>query len=484
MMRHMSEGPGQQPPQEPRNQASDGPREVLEGRVIPSRTSDPRRGFAGPPQQERSPQEQGAQGAQPPAAGGGAPESPYSFRPGAPGAAGAAGAPGSGGQTGPGGQGGQGFQGAGPAGPAAPAAAQGGPAAPGPQGGGYGFPQQQPAQPQPQSQPQAPAAGQGPAAPGTPQQGGYGFPQQQQPGAAPGAAQGGYGFPRPQQTGGPGAGPAAPPANGPAAGADAPGTPDWSALAEEQASGAQRRRKVMMLVGGAVAVAVIAGGVATAVVVSGHHSDHPIADPSGSTGSTGRQSLPPEPSFSSVAPPSPENPLDFISSAAKDKAPLSAASLFPGKTFVLAGRTYTKTNIASTSSCAAAAGGQLSGSLAANGCTKMLRATYTNGAIAVTVGVAVFADKAHATKVHSVAQYVRPLNGGGIADFCHAVACQMTSNSVGRYAYFAISGFKNGKTLTASNTTGAQAANDASDFAFQRIVQRGRDAAQAQANSQ
>ncbi|WP_202235534.1 hypothetical protein [Actinacidiphila reveromycinica] len=242
---------------------------------------------------------------------------------------------------------------------------------------------------------------------------------------------------------------------------------------------------MMMLVGGAVAVAVIAGGVATAVVVSGKGSDHTIADPSASASGSGSQKpLPPEPSFSSVAPPSPANPLDFISSAAKDKAPLSPASLFPGKQFVLGGRTYAKTTTSSTTACSAAAGGQLSGALAADGCTEMLRATYTNGAIAVTIGVAVFADASHATKVHSVAQYVRPLNGGGIADFCHAVACQMTSNSVGRYAYFAIAGFKNGTTLTSDNTTGAQAANDASDFAFQRIVQRGRDAAQAQANSQ
>jgi hypothetical protein len=60
----------------------------------------------------------------------------------------------------------------------------------------------------------------------------------------------------------------------------------------------------------------------------------------------------------------------------------------------------------------------------------------------------------------------------------------MTSNSVGRYAYFAIAGYKNGQTLTSGNTTGAQAANDVSDLAFQQIVQRGRDAAQAQANGQ
>lgn len=241
----------------------------------------------------------------------------------------------------------------------------------------------------------------------------------------------------------------------------------------------------MMLVGGIVAVAVIAGGVATAVVMSGKSSGHAIADPSASgSGTASQKPLPPEPSFSSVAPPPPANPLDFLSTAAKDKAPITPASLFPGKQFVLGGRTYVKTNSTSTTSCSSAAGGQLSGVLASNGCTKLLRATYTNGQIAVTVGVAVFADEARATKVHNVAQYVAPLNGGGISDFCHAVACQMTSNSVGRYAYFAIAGFKNGKTLTAGNTTGTQAANDASDFAFQRIVQRGRDAAQAQANKQ
>jgi hypothetical protein len=264
-------------------------------------------------------------------------------------------------------------------------------------------------------------------------------------------------------------------------GTSAPGTPDWSALAAEQESG-NRRRRVMMLVGGIVAVAVIAGGVATAVVVSGNSSD-PVADPSASASSTASQKpLPPEPSFSSVAPPPPANPLDFISTAAKDKAPLTPASLFPGKQFAWNGRTYAKTGTASTTQCSAAAGSTLSGALAAHGCTKLIRATYTHGAMAVTVGVAVFPDKDHATKLHNVARYIAPLNGGGVADFCHAVACQMTSNSVGRYAYFAIAGFKNGQTLTQSNTTGAQAANDASDFAFQRIVQRGRDAAQAAEN--
>ena len=59
----------------------------------------------------------------------------------------------------------------------------------------------------------------------------------------------------------------------------------------------------------------------------------------------------------------------------------------------------------------------------------------------------------------------------------------MTSNAVGRYAYFAIAGYKNGKTLAPTDTVARQAANEASNFAFPRIIQRGRDAAQADANS-
>lgn len=58
----------------------------------------------------------------------------------------------------------------------------------------------------------------------------------------------------------------------------------------------------------------------------------------------------------------------------------------------------------------------------------------------------------------------------------------MTSNAVGRYAYFAISGNKNGKTLPGNDTVGKRAANEASNFAFQRIIQRGKDAAAADPN--
>lgn len=413
-------------------------------------------GFTPPRVTPQAPQ--GPVGGQP---GPGVQGAPQGTPPGAPPGAPQPGAPGSGPGFGPGGTFGTG----------APQAAAGTPGGP----GGPGAPGGEPPRDDPGFGPNG-AFGAPPGGSRSPLgSGGPSFPRQQRPsaprsGAGRPAGDGGPGAPRkPAETAVPSPGPTQ--------------TPDWSALADQAASGA-RRKRVMMLVGGIVAVAVIAGGVATAVVMSGKSSDHPIADPSASGSTASEAPLPPQPSFSSVAPPPPANPLDYISTAAKDTAPVTAASLFPGKQFVWGGRTYVKTNSAVTTHCSAAAGSSLSGALAANGCHKMVRATYTQGSLAVTIGIAVFSDQKHAAKLHGVAQYVAPLNGGGIADFCHAVACQMTSNYVGRYAYFAISGYKNGKTLPASDTIAKQAANDASDFAFQRIIQRGKDAAQAEANRQ
>jgi hypothetical protein len=236
----------------------------------------------------------------------------------------------------------------------------------------------------------------------------------------------------------------------------------------------------MMLTGGIVAVAVIAGGVAAAVVMSGKSSDSAAAGPSASSStSASQQALPPAPSFSSVAPPPPANPLDYLGTAAKDTAPLTPDALFAGKQFVMNGRTYVKTASTTTAACASAARDDVKAGLAANGCRQLLRATYTNGTLAVTIGVAVFDDTQHAAKLQKTAKYVAPLNGGGVKDFCHAVACQMTSNVVGRYAYFAISGLENGKTLPPTDKIGKRAANEASNFAFERIIERGREAAAA-----
>ncbi|MGW5350611.1 hypothetical protein ACWERV_08835 [Streptomyces sp. NPDC004031] len=505
----MTDGPGQQPPQEPRHSAADGEREVLEGRVIPSRqnTADPRAQFRQQTPPPQAPEPGPAWSPQPDAAPSAPPAGPGPGTPWSGQQPPAAEAPrdtdpstqiirpvprhrGPADQQTP-----QGPQGPAPverpayAGDAAPAQAP----APAPaQQPGYAATQQTPVEPPPYAGHQ----GQGPAPAPAQQQQPYVPPQQQQPpshyvptqpyGAqqqAPAPAP----APVPQQAPAPAPvpSPAPAPAPAPPSGPDR-GTPDWNALAEQQEASGTRRKRVLMLTGGIVAVAVIAGGVATAVVMSGKSSDDkPVASPSSSGSTTASEEpLPPAPSFSSVAPPPPANPLDYLGTAAKDKAPLTPDSLFPGKQFVWQGRTYIKSRTDVTTSCAANARASLATALSANGCQKLIRATYTNGDLAVTVGVAVFQDAAHAKKVQAVSQYVAPLNGGAVPSFCRGVRCQMTSNAVGRYAYFAISGFKNGTTLAADDTVGKQAANDASDFAFTRIVQRGKDAAAADPSRQ
>jgi hypothetical protein len=234
-----------------------------------------------------------------------------------------------------------------------------------------------------------------------------------------------------------------------------------------------------MIGGGVLAVGAIGAVVATAVVSSGRH---PAPAPS-DTAAVSTQPLPPEPSFSDVSPPPPANPLDFLSSAGKDTAPLTAETLFPGRKLLRQGRTYTETATARTGSCSAASAGALAPALAEHGCRQVFRATYVRDGVAVTVGVAVFDTRAQADKVKATAQYIRPLNGGGVTGFCHAVACRMTANSVGRYAYFTISGMKNNRSVTAADTAAKQAATDVANVTFQLIVQRGRDEADAAATA-
>lgn len=409
MMRDMTDGPGQQPqpPQEPPTSAAQGEREVLEGRVIPSRPQPRHASSQPPPPQPPYRQPPGRTAPQAPAAG-----PAWDDRGEAPPAAAA---------------------------PPAPPATSGAPAQDAPQGAPGMGTHRQPFARRP-------------------------IPEQRQ--ERPGRQQQQERRPRrgnPQQ-----------PPSGPAKGSEGR-TPDWDGLADQEAARAARRRKRLMFTGGAVAVAVIAAAVATAVVVSGGGSDDkPQAAPTSAAGGTASQ--PPTPAPTSAAP-APPNPLDVLSTAATDTAPLSPASLFPGRQFQLGGRTYARTATAVTPKCATGARTELAAALTANGCRQLIRVTYTHDDVAVTLGVAVFDDTAHAAKLQKSAHYLGPLNGGGIKDFCHAVSCQMTSNAVGRYAYFSIAGLKNGKTLTKTDTAARQAANDASDFAFQRIIQRGKDAA-------
>ncbi|MGW7002787.1 hypothetical protein ACWGCW_08160 [Streptomyces sp. NPDC054933] len=279
----------------------------------------------------------------------------------------------------------------------------------------------------------------------------------------------GYGYPGPgsQQSFGPAYG--YPPQE-----PQRPREPDWSALADRTQVG-NRRRKLLFIGGGVLGAAALAGIVATAVIATGHH-DQPQPGPTGQA--TGSAQPTPTTSFPAVTPPPPPNPLAIISSAKKDTAPITPDSLFPGARVTIQGRTYDKATTDSTSTCSDVAAGGLGTVLANNGCRKMLRATYTRGGVAVTVGVAVFDTKAAADAANNQAHgYVQPLSGGGVAAFCHAVACRLSSNSVGRYAYFTTAGLAGGGALTSADTQALQAGNDVATFAFNEIVQRGRDQA-------
>lgn len=259
--------------------------------------------------------------------------------------------------------------------------------------------------------------------------------------------------------------------------------PDWTALAARAAQGDRRRRRYLVG-GGVLAVLLVAGIVATAVVVSGNDGNDgkaAHAGPSASPSATG----PVEPSatFSDVTPPPAPDPLTIVSDASRDTAPLTAAGLFPGSRLDWSGRDYTKAATDSTTVCGSAASGQLAAVLSRYGCRTMLRATYYRGDSEVTVGVAVFATPAGAAgaKKHAL-PYVLPLAGGPGA-FCHATACQATANAIGRYAYFTIAGRSGNLAVSADDPRTRQSATDVANFAFNRIMQRGRDRATAPAGT-
>ncbi|MDT0551209.1 hypothetical protein RND15_52535, partial [Streptomyces sp. DSM 41529] len=142
---------------------------------------------------------------------------------------------------------------------------------------------------------------------------------------------------------------------------------------------------------------------------------------------------------------------DFIASKAKDTAPLGAELLFPGTQLTMGSTVYKKGATADTQDCATASQGTLPAVLGASGCTTLMRATYAKDGTAVTVGVAVFDTEAQAAKAKAQSDkkgFVKPLAGNGVKDFCSSALCRTTINSVGRYAYFTIAGFTDGKDVT------------------------------------
>ncbi|MGW2026426.1 hypothetical protein [Streptomyces decoyicus] len=261
-------------------------------------------------------------------------------------------------------------------------------------------------------------------------------------------------------------------------------TPDWGALAAESEAQARRKRR-LWIGGGALAALAVAGIVTVAVMAGGSGSTggSPTAAPTASD----QAAVPDDkPSFPDVSVPPPPNPRDFISDPKKDKAPLTPATLFAQKSMVVGEHTYPRTNTATTKDCTAAAQGPLVSSLSHNGCKQLLRATYSKGGVAVTVGIAVFDSPAKAAKVMNENKAnLMPLPGGGVpADFCQGTKCRMATNATGRYAYFTIAGYLNGKDVTATETKARQIAQDGGSYAFSQITQRGKDQAAKVAEQQ
>ncbi|MFJ9208224.1 hypothetical protein CU044_4927 [Streptomyces sp. L-9-10] len=264
-------------------------------------------------------------------------------------------------------------------------------------------------------------------------------------------------------------------------------TPDWAALAD--ASAARTRRKRWLMIGGGVlATGAIAAIVATAVVSMNGGNDR-------GTQNTANELPTPtdlpdrspeaEPTFSSVEPLPPPNPKDYVSSADKDKAPLSAGTLFPGDKVTMSDRAYAKGATARTTNCAAAAQGALGSILASNSCDQVIRATYSKGGVAVTVGVAVFETEALALKAKDQAKGgIASLSGAGVPTFCRAPSvCRKTTNSYGRYVYFTVGGFTSGKNVTTSDKDVFTTGDDIAEFAFRQILARGRAQASAAATA-
>lgn len=262
------------------------------------------------------------------------------------------------------------------------------------------------------------------------------------------------------------------------------GTPDWGALADASAAGSRRRRR-LLVVGGIVATVVVGALVATAVVATNKKNDEAKNGGPTPTGAVTTTSSPtPAPTFSSVAPPPPPDPKDYITDPKKDKAPLTAEGLFPGRKLTMYGRPYKKGATSSTTNCASVTQGGLGSVLQKKGCQKLVRATYVRDGVAVTVGVAVFpSEKAALAAKKQASGGVAPLAGAGVGNFCHATVCLRRSNSVGRYAYFTQAGFTNGTKVTQKDTPVFRASDDLGTFAFNQIYARGKSQAKAAASA-
>ncbi|MEY9837261.1 hypothetical protein [Streptacidiphilus sp. EB103A] len=183
----------------------------------------------------------------------------------------------------------------------------------------------------------------------------------------------------------------------------------------------------------------------------------------------------------SAAPtPSTLDPVRLLSAAATDTAPLSAVTLFPGKSVTVNSHSYTQA-LTTTSTCVPAVTPNLAAVLAKNGCLKLFRASYSVGTTAVSIGVGVFdsAAQAAAVKAQYTAGNLEPLSGGSLPAFCHDVACRMTVNAYGRYAYFTVAGYTDGKPVPAADTSALAAGQDMGRMVYENLFTRAKEEAAA-----
>lgn len=265
-------------------------------------------------------------------------------------------------------------------------------------------------------------------------------------------------------------------------------TPDWASLAE-QSEIRNRRRRLLMIVGGALATVGI--GVAIAVAIVNTDSGNTTANGPNALPTTGdipSASTKTDPSFAPTSAPPPLDPKDFISSSGKDKAPISPDILFPGSQLTKRDNVvYRKGATASTTDCASAVQGTLDKLLTGNDCTRFMRVTYSRDKIAVTIGVALFDTEAKASKVKAdwdKKSTIVSLPGDGVPSFCRTTVCLTTVNSYGRYAYFTLAGFTDGKDVTKKDKAVFAADDDLSASTFDQIHRRGQAQAAAAANGQ
>ncbi|MGV9791147.1 hypothetical protein [Streptomyces sp. NPDC003435] len=262
---------------------------------------------------------------------------------------------------------------------------------------------------------------------------------------------------------------------------DDDGTPDWAALADASEN-RKKRRKVLLVAGGVLATGAIGTAVAMAVVNAG--GDDRAGGPSSlpATASLPGGTAATAPSFAPTTAPPALDPKDFIASANKDTAPLSPETLFPGTQLTMGETVYKKGATRDSKNCASGAGGTLSTALTAGKCTRLMRVSYVNAGVAVTVGVAVFDNDTDAQRFKDRADkksIVAALPGKGVKAFCDSAICRSTTNTLGRYAYFTIAGFTDGKDVTTKDTKVFAAGNDLAQFSFRQIRRRGEAQASA-----